>query len=211
MFFQNVLLASALTLGAIAAPQPHKNHAGLLNTAKLVAIAPATASCDGSEFPTECADATKAAAAINQSFSKYNITSVGERAALVAYMLFESGDFKYSHNHFPAPGRPGQGTRIMAMPAIIAEYATAVVGAHAVTAAQAQGPDAVLALVNSDDNKSFGTAAWFLTTKCTADVRAGLVAETTDGWYNFLTECVQTTLDPARDVPWTTAKQIMHE
>ena len=78
--------------------------------------------------------------------------------------------------------------------------------------AQKAGGDAalnnVLALVNADDVKSFGSAAWYLTT-CNADVREGLVKETVEGWHNFLTKCVETTLDPLRDNPWVAAKQHM--
>ncbi|KAH7076933.1 hypothetical protein BKA63DRAFT_292604 [Paraphoma chrysanthemicola] len=213
----SALVASAFALCALSAPIPESDPdiqtetASGLTAENLVAIAPATASCTGAKFPEECADATTAAAAINKSFSTYGITSTGEQAALVAYMIFESGDFKYSKNHFP--GRPGQGTRMMAMPPFVAKYATAVAGANAVAKAQAVGGDAglnaVLALVNSDDEKSFGSAAWFLSTECTADVRAGLKAETTDGWHAFLTECVGTTVAPERDTPWVAAKQAM--
>ena len=70
----------------------------------------------------------------------------------------------------------------MAMPPFVEKYATDVAGADAVTQAKAAGEnaglEAVLALVNSDDEKSFGSAAWFVTTQCSADVRAGLVEGT---------------------------------
>lgn len=221
MFFKTTLVASALALCAFSVPLPECDPAteaqysttptpAALTAEQLVAIAPATASCTGGDFPQECADATDAAAAINKAFSNYKITSTGEQAALVAYMLFESGNFKYNHNHFPAPGRPGQGTRMMAMPPFIEKYATSVAGASAVATAKAQSLDAVLALVNSDDEKSFGAAPWFLTSTCTPEIRAGLVAETTDGWHNFLTQCVGTTAAAERDTPWIAAKQIMH-
>jgi hypothetical protein len=213
------LLASAFALCAFSAPLPEcqqdENYpvggATGVTAANLISIAPATSSCTGADFPAECADATQAATAINKAFATYGITSTGEKAALVAYMLFESGNFKYSQNHFP--GRPGQGTRMMAMPPFVKKYATSVAGADAVSQAEAVGGDAglkaILALVNSDDEKSFGSAAWFLTSTCTPEVRAGLVAETTDGWHNFLTQCVETTAAPERDVPWLAAKQAM--
>jgi hypothetical protein len=212
-------LASAFALCAFSAPLPECNNAenyttcptSALTAANLIAIAPATASCAGADFPEECADATQAAAAINKAFTTYQITSTGEQAALVAYMLFESGNFKYSKNHFP--GRPGQGTRMMAMPPFVQKYASSIAGADAVAKAQAIGGDAglnaILALVNSDDEKSFGSAAWFLTSTCTPEIRAGLVAETTDGWHAFLTECIGTTAVAERDVPWIAAKQAM--
>jgi hypothetical protein len=207
---KTILLAGAFALSAFAAPIPNceaqvANQAPALTAEIITTIAPATASCNGSEFADECADATRAAPAISKSFETYGITTAGEQAALVAYMLFESGNFKYSKNHYP--GRPGQGTRMMAMPPFISEYATAVVGAQAVATASAEGPAAVLNLVNADDEKSFGSAAWYLSTKCTPEIRSGLAAETVDGWHNFLTVCVGTTAVPERDTSWVAAKQ----
>jgi len=220
-FKKTLLLASVLAFSAFAAPLPEcpdevensgdASSKPALTAENIVAIAPETANCNGAAAPDECADAATAATALNKAFDTYNITSTGEQAAIVAYELFESANFKYSKNHYP--GRPGQGTRMMAMPPFVKLYATSVVGADAVAKAEAAGGDAglnaVLALVNSDDEKSFGSAPWFLTTQCTPEVRAGLVAETVDGWHNFLTECVGTTLDPARDTPWVAAKQVM--
>ncbi|KAF1840025.1 uncharacterized protein K460DRAFT_371998 [Cucurbitaria berberidis CBS 394.84] len=220
-FKKTIFLATALALSAFSAPLPDcpgdiEESKGAGNTTaltaeKLTAIAPATASCADAKFPAECADASQAATAINKAFETYKITSTGEKAALIAYMLFESGDFKYSKNHFP--GRPGQGTRMMAMPPFVKLYASSVAGEQAVAQAETAGGDAglnaVLALVNSDNEKSFGSAAWFLTSQCTPDVRSGLSAETVDGWHNFLTACVQTTAAAERDVPWVAAKQIL--
>lgn len=189
----------------------NKGTTGSLTAELLSQIAPETASCSGADFPEECADAATAATALNKSFDTYGIKTAGEKAAIIAYTLFESGNYKYSKNHFP--GRPGQGTRMMAMPNYIAMYATEVVGADAYAKASAIGGDAglnaVLALVNSDDEKSFGSAAWFYSTKCSADVKAGVVAETVDGWHNFLTQCVGTELDPSRDLPWVAAKAVI--
>jgi len=228
MLCKTVLLAGALALGAFAAPIPDcpdkensytapstDNKAtyptGSITADQLTQIAPETASCSGAPFPEECADATTAATALNKSFDTYGIKTAGEKAALVAYTLFESGNYKYSKNHFP--GRPGQGTRMMAMPPFVAKYATAVAGADAVATASAAGGDAglvaVLALVNSDDEKSFGSAAWFYSTQCTEDVKAGVQAETVEGWHNFLTACVGTTLDETRDTPWVSAKAVI--
>lgn len=118
MYIKSTLLASAFALCAFAAPLPADDcedaaPATGITAEQLTQIAPATASCNGAPFPAECADATSVAAAINKSFETYKVTSKGEQAALVAYMLFESGNFKYNINHFP--GRPGQGTRMMAM------------------------------------------------------------------------------------------------
>ncbi|KAI0605167.1 hypothetical protein TUN199_10965 [Pyrenophora tritici-repentis] len=132
----------------------------------LVRIAPTTASCAGAEFPEECADAAKAVRAINTAFETYEVSSLGEKAGVLAYTLFESGNFTYNKKHYP--GRPGQGTRMMAMPSFVKLYAISVAGADAVGRAEAAGGDAgldaVLNLANCNDEKSFGSAAWFLST-----------------------------------------------
>ncbi|KAF1944073.1 hypothetical protein EJ02DRAFT_420651 [Clathrospora elynae] len=220
-FKKTILLVSAFALTAFTAPVPDcpdegaQNHAvgttAALTAQELITISPATASCAGATSPEECADASQAAPALNKAFETYKITSKGEQAALIAYMLFESVDFKYKKNHFP--GRPGQGTRMMAMPPFVKQYATAVAGAAAVTQAEAAGGDAgvnaILALANRDDATSFGSAAWFLSTQCSAGVRAGLDAETLEGWHTFLTECVGTTAAAERDPAWTAATKTL--
>lgn len=208
MYIKSTILATTFALGALSAPVSQPG----LTADQLIAIAPATASCSGTDFPAECTDATKAAPALNSAFAKYGITSPGEQVAIIAYTLFESGNYKYSKNHYP--GRPGQGTRMMAMPPYVKKYAAAIAGDQAVATAEAAGGnaglDAVLALANADDEKSFGSAAWFLTTQCTPQIRAGLVSEETAGWHSFLTECVGTTAAPERDTPWLAAKQIIN-
>ncbi|KAF2132911.1 hypothetical protein P153DRAFT_364168 [Dothidotthia symphoricarpi CBS 119687] len=212
LFKPSVLLAGAFAVSALALPTPicdADTTSTALTAEIIIAASPATASCTDAPFPEECADASRAAVAINKSFQTYEINSTGQQAALLAYMLYESG-FKYNKNHFP--GRPGQGTRMMAMPAYVKLYATSVVGEEAVTEAEAVGGDdglrAVLALVNSDDEKSFGSAAWLLSSQCTQEVKDGLTAQTVDGWHNFLTECVGTTVAD-RDTLWLSAKQAM--
>ncbi|KAI1509897.1 hypothetical protein Ptr86124_010935 [Pyrenophora tritici-repentis] len=152
----------------------------------LVHIAPTTASCAGAEFPEECTDATQVARAINAAFETYGISSLRERVSLVADILFESGNFKYNKNHYP--GRPGQGTGMMAMPSFVKPYAESVAGAVAVAKAEAAGGDtgldALLELANGKDEKSFRIAAWFLSTQCTDSIQSGLVTREIDGLHN---------------------------
>jgi len=177
-----------------------------LTAATIEAISPSTSSCTGATFPDECRTATQAAPFIAQSFVKYSIQTPGEQAALLALMLYESGAFKYSRNHWP--GVPGQGTRNMQSPAFNLQYAESLYPVATVQAAQAQGVDAVLALVN-DDAGSFGSAAWFLSSQCSESVRQGLAAETAAGWQAYLTSCVGTTDTSDRDTLWTAAIQAM--
>ncbi|KAF9735771.1 hypothetical protein PMIN04_001519 [Paraphaeosphaeria minitans] len=208
------LLSAALAL-ALPTPQTTADaaHCGI-TAEQLTAMDPTTASCSGAAFAAECADASTAAPAINSAFEKYSIHEPGVQAALIAIMLFESGSFKYNHNHYPAPGRPGQGTRNMQMAPFNEKYATDLFGAGAVAAARAapngQDPsDAMLALVNAKDEDSFGSAAWFLTTQCNASIKDGLATGSSAGWEAYLVDCVGTTHDPARDASWTKAKEVL--
>ncbi len=85
----------------------------------------------------------------------------------------------------------------------ISEYATDLFGADKVSG---KSPNEVLALVMPDE-PNFGSAAWFLTKKCSADVRASLATGTDAGWkaYNGCIG-VDGTL-PNRMAYWTRAKQ----
>ena len=180
---------------------------------QLTAIDPTTASCSGTgDFASECADATRAAPALTAAFQKYSIHDPATQAALIAIMLYESGSFKYNHNHFPAPGRPGQGTRNMQMAPYNEKYATELFGAQAVANAKATGTqaaeeDRVLALVQGDA-ESFGSAAWLLS-GCEQGVKDGLATGSMDGWDKYLTQCVGTTHTADRDVAWAKAKEVL--
>ena len=151
-------------------------------------ISPASASCDGAKFADECATADVAAPHLVASFAQYDVTSAGEQAALLSWMLFESAGFKFNRNHFPEPGRPGQGTRTMMMPDFVKEYAMSIkeLKTDGVT-----DPDAFLKLVMAPEY-TFGSAAWFHSTKCDAATKKGLQDGTDAGWQVWLKNCVQT-------------------
>ncbi|KAF2681842.1 hypothetical protein K458DRAFT_420224 [Lentithecium fluviatile CBS 122367] len=207
------LLASmlAMSVSALPAPTPEcGDDSDMVVTAEdLIAIDSNTATCDGAKFADECATAADAAPAISASFEKYGIETPGEQAALIAIMLFESGSFKYNKNHYSPTGpRPGQGTRNMQGEAYNKQYAAEVMP----TAASSSG-DALTAALNKEADISFGSAAWYLTKaepgKCTQQIRGGLAAATKEGWNAYLTQCVGTPADPARDVSWRAAIKVL--
>src|SRR4051794_14644301 len=92
------LLVSALALASTAPVDCVNCARGTLTAATLQAIAPASASCNGAPAPGECHTAAQGAPAIQASFTKYNINSVGEQAAAIALMIYESDSFKYNKN-----------------------------------------------------------------------------------------------------------------
>ncbi|KAI4155349.1 MAG: hypothetical protein L6R39_001271 [Caloplaca ligustica] len=119
----------------------------------LLAIAPKAGTCDGAPSPAECKTADEALSFINQSFRTYGITSLGEAAAVISIMAFESGDFKYNVNHFP--GVPGQGTRNMQSPAFNLQYAQSIPALKDKLAAAGGDPKTVLALLTANEEYDF--------------------------------------------------------
>ncbi|KAF3932565.1 hypothetical protein ABW20_dc0105291 [Dactylellina cionopaga] len=169
----------------------------------IVGIAPDTASCANRDsFAGECRTAKQAAPFIAQSFSKYKIETVGEAAAILSIMLYESGGFQYNRNHFPEPGRPGQGTKAMLMPNFIVAYAQTFGSTDSIAPKLNAGnindqsddiKNKVLALVQGDD-KTFGSAAWFYATNCSDSIKAGLRQSpvTIAAWQQYIEKCVVT-------------------
>ena len=131
--------------------------------------------------------------------------------AVLSLIAFETGDFKYNINHYPV--RAGQGTRNMQMPDFNLEYALsipalkgqvqAITSATTTTAGLTDSQlNAIRALV-LPDQYSWGSAAWFLTTKC-ASIRPTLRAGGQAGLNAYL-GCVGTTATSDRLAYWNRA------
>lgn len=70
-----------------------------ITEAQLLQIAPSSGSCDSNSLAAvECRTAAQAAPLINAAHNKFNITTKGEKAALVSLQAFESGNFKFDKN-----------------------------------------------------------------------------------------------------------------
>ncbi len=110
--------ALALTLlscliGTHAMPYGHCRNKTLVTEEQVLAIAPNSSTCEGDSFPEECKTASQITPFINEGLARYGVTHPGEIAALLSLMAFETGDFKFNKNHFPEPGRPGQGSKLI--------------------------------------------------------------------------------------------------
>jgi hypothetical protein len=65
----------------------------------LTAINVNMTSCNATAaFAEECRNATQSAPLLNQAFAEYNISSTGEKAALLSLMVFETGNFMFDRN-----------------------------------------------------------------------------------------------------------------
>lgn len=172
--------------------------------AAIAKIAPATTSCpSGGANAAECATNAVAGPAIASAFTKYQITNAHEQAALIALMMFETGDFVYDKSHYPEPGIPGKGTRNLQSPDFNKKYATDVLGADKISG---KSPADILDMLTADKVTDFGSAAWFLTTQCQTGVRTQLQTGSEAG-FNAHLACVGTT-DPngQRKTKWLAAK-----
>ncbi|TAQ85154.1 hypothetical protein B7494_g6520 [Chlorociboria aeruginascens] len=219
MMFSKIFTALFLTsiVGATVLPAATFRKGGLLkrdNSAVsiLEAIAPTSTSCAGAPVPSECATATQAAPFLVEAFSNYSITSVNEISGILALIAYESGEFKYSVNHYP--GRPGQGTRNMQMANYNLLYARSIPAlsgplAAITTATTTDGLttdqlNQILALVDTDEY-GWASGAWFLTTQCQS-IRSQLQAGGTAGFTAYM-GCVQTDASDDRLAYFTRATQ----
>lgn len=195
---------------------------GNLTSAQILVAAPNAASCD-TATSSECADAATAAEFINQAFSNYGITSLGQKAALLSWMTLESDDFIYSHN--VSPGIPGQGTKVMMAFRFVYSYATSIPELKAKALQLGGGTDLVLTASTQDgvavdvrnnvldlvvpNEYAFGAAPWFLTTQCTAATTDAVSSGGYEGFAGYLTDCVGTPASDDRIAKWCSAVKAM--
>ncbi|KAI9740342.1 MAG: hypothetical protein M1834_004921 [Cirrosporium novae-zelandiae] len=213
MQFSTVALGLVALSGfSFAFPSARTN---AVTTAQILLIANTSSTCSGATYADECATADVAAKNINTGFTKYGVETCGEKAALISLMAYETAEFKYNKNHYPAPGRPGQGTRNMQMAKFNLLYASSIseltTSVKSITNGETNSSsltddqlNQVRALV-LDHPYDFSSAAWYLTTQCDQSIRNGLAAKTVDGWTAYITDCVGTTVDTSRQEYWEKA------
>ncbi|KAJ5375460.1 hypothetical protein N7517_007466 [Penicillium concentricum] len=198
-------LTLTLTIQTTATPIPFSlfTRATALTESQLITIAPTSKSCSDAPAKDECATAKQAAKYTSQAFETYKVTSKAEQAAIISIMAFESGDFKYNKNHFP--GVAGQGTRNMQSPSYNKKYASSLPDLKDKLPSVSNSPADLLDLLRNDAATDFGSAAWFLTTQCSKEVRAALADGSETGWQRFISDCVGTSVTDERKEYWERA------
>ncbi|KAJ1873474.1 hypothetical protein LPJ57_004935 [Coemansia sp. RSA 486] len=142
--------------------------------------------------------------------TKYNVTDRGKVVAVIANMLFESGNWTYNTNHYPAPGSPGQGTRSMMMWDFVQNYATFLYADKAESLLKGSTgvvdddtQNAVRDLV-LNDNDSFGSGFWFLTEQAPTYNQADkLKAGSLEDFKDYIENGINTDWDVARGDRWS--------
>ncbi|CZR53882.1 uncharacterized protein PAC_03764 [Phialocephala subalpina] len=215
MFFTITMLASMALTSPTPLPSPVSPRAAPQASDILLAIAPSSSSCANAPAAGECATAAQAAEYLIPAMAKYEIYNPHEIVAVLSVIAYESGEFKYNTNHFPAPGRPGQGTRNMQMPNFNLIYAQSIPElktqlAAITTATSTSGlSDATLNAIRAlvlPDQYSWASGAWYLTTQCSS-VRTQLQAGGVAGWNAYMA-CIGATDSSetaARLAYWTAA------
>lgn len=120
---------------------------GDLTPAQVLAFAPESGTCSG----VECSSPEVAAKALNEAFATYGLTTLGQKAAMCAYMGLESVGFSYNINHFP--GNPGQGTKSMMAFAHLYNFAASFPELKAAVAQNS--PGGVIGQVNYGNAEAF--------------------------------------------------------
>ena len=209
MHFVSPALALLITT-ALALPTPDPTSSvPTLTESQVAAIAPKSSSCAGASFPSECRTAAQVSGPISASFVTYGLTTPGEQAAVLSTIAFESDDFQYQVNHFPAPGNPGQGTRNMQSPTYNLKYAQSIPELKPnMTDIDTSDVTAVLKLLTYYSNYDFGSGAWFFATQCDPTIRSGLQRGGAAGFSKYL-GCIGTTETSDRDAYYQRAKSVL--
>jgi hypothetical protein len=87
---------------------------------------------------------------------------------------------------FPFPARN------MQSPTYNKKYASSLPSLADKLASVSDSPADLLDLLRANEAFDFGSGAWFLTTQCTADVRAALQKGDQAGWERYISDCVGT-------------------
>jgi len=196
MMFATLFFALAALGGFTMSMPVSPRQTTSLTLSNLLTIAPNSQSCATARFPTECRTAEQALPYILASFNIYNITYPAVQAALISLIVYESGEFVYNENHFP--GVPGQGTRNMQSPSYNALYAKELGFSYFATGAE------LMAAVG-DDEYTFASAAWFVTSQCGFEIRESMWSGRRAAWEAYLTGCVGTSVDDGRVAYWERA------
>ncbi|KAJ2642472.1 hypothetical protein GGF44_001651 [Coemansia sp. RSA 1694] len=158
---------------------------------------------------SECATNKQAVIGIDAGIKKFKVTRRGEIVASIAWMLFESGGWKFNINH--TPGTIGQGTRCMMMWEFISEYAESIfpeeykklLGSETAEKATDKVKTSVINLVLTN-NISFSAAFWFLVNKAPTyyNNEAKLRDGNLEDFKEYVTKGIVTTWTAEREKIW---------
>ncbi|KAJ3887000.1 hypothetical protein GG344DRAFT_56497 [Lentinula edodes] len=173
----------------------------------------------GSQFLDECRTAAQALPFVNKGFADYNITTVGEKAALLSLMSFESGGFQFNINHTPFLSKQ----TLALIPNIKHNKSKSNISLSSLSNNLPDETKNIIRAVVLGDGLSFASAMWFYTQSGATQLGQpgqgclklpgmvqGLQAQTQAGWENYITNCVGTTITDERRKSYLTTLQILN-
>ncbi|TIA91974.1 hypothetical protein E3P99_00809 [Wallemia hederae] len=178
-----------------------------ITSQQLQDIAPKTSSCDDAKYAEECATSDVASKQLNAAIDDHQ-TSADESAAIIAWQLNESLEYRYNINHFSngqEKHNPGQGSRCMANSQFIAAYVSAHDDLRTQSSVELEAnatPSSITALNLSDQDKekildlvlddahSWDVAFWFYDSQCSDSVKQQLQSGGHSGLDAFMQQCV---------------------
>ncbi|TIA70999.1 hypothetical protein E3P91_02790 [Wallemia ichthyophaga] len=167
-----------------------------LTAKQLERVAPKTSSCSEASYMEECATSDVASERLTEAIEQHN-TIANESAAIIAWQLNESLEYRYNINHFSNGQKkhnPGQGTRCMANSEFIVGYVSAHEDLRGEATVDLGGnlsdeeKDSVLDLV-LDDSHTYDVAFWFYDTQCTDSVKNQVRKGGMGGLDAFMQQC----------------------
>lgn len=93
----------------------------------------------------------------------------------------------------------------MQSPAFNKKYAGTIPALSSKIAQAASDPAALLDLLRENETYDFGSGAWFLTSQCSKDVRTALQGGSEEGWTQYISSCVGTSVTDERKQYWEKA------
>ncbi|KAJ2830478.1 hypothetical protein IWW50_000264 [Coemansia erecta] len=160
---------------------------------------------------TNCANNARALVSLNKAAAKYGVTARGEVVAMIALMAFESESWHYNINI--SANQAGQGTKAMLMYPFIYKYAKSLypdaVEDAWESATDAETMNKVRAMVLNDDD-SFGSAFWYLTSQQPAFHNTGKIKDgDVDSFKEYCVSGVQAGWTDNRAKLWETVNKAL--
>ena len=93
------------------------------------------------------------------------------------------------------------------IPALSSSLQAITAGATSASSLSTTQQNDVRGLLTANETYDFGSGAWFLTSQCTESVRSGLQNGSQEGWEEYITGCIGTTVTSDRMAYWQRAMQ----
>ncbi|KAJ1927808.1 hypothetical protein IWQ60_002625 [Tieghemiomyces parasiticus] len=214
--------SASTTSSVAAAPSSEPNNGSAsgdvtIDVLKRSLSASANGECKAAQQNKEqCRTPEQLLGPVNACFKQYGLTTIGQKAAILSILDFESEGFHYATNL--NPDNHGQGTfsqmkfpninkYVKSIPELQSKYQALTSGVSDIdsdTPSNTEVMDKVLALVTEDDTLNVCSASWYLSSspECGATALKNLESDSQSAYETYLTQCIHTTVTDGRIAGW---------